>query len=259
MQSNTQDLSRREITRSGVGPNGELLESVPNWDCQYRAPELKGRQFGKLTIVSDTVLVVHKHDKHSSSCRFVLTQCLCGIRAWKYLDNVSRGVAGCRSCGHPRRAPKWLVSRAINAKDRCENPKNKMFKRYGGRGIRFCFPGPTAMAVWIMENLENWSDRTRQIDRIDNNGNYEPGNLRMATAQLNVLNRRSRLTLAVTLFRQRHPEILYADSTLAGMIGKGLTDEEIVARFRQPSCKPKGVYGTFSTLAPDIVSQLTGS
>ena len=58
-------------------------------------------------------------------------------------------------------------------------------------------------------------------------------------------------------FRQRHPEVRYADSTLCHMISKGFSDAEIIKRFNTPSSKPKGVYGTFSTPDPDIVSQLT--
>ena len=42
------------------------------------------------------------------------------------------------------------------------------------------------------------------------------------------------------------------------MIARGLTDEQIVERFHRPSRKPKGVYGTFSTLDPEIVSLCQG-
>jgi hypothetical protein len=61
-------------------------------------------------------------------------------------------------------------------KNRCTNPNNKSFRYYGGRGISVC-------PAWLMfENF--YSDMGPKpgpeysIDRIDNDGNYEPGNCR---------------------------------------------------------------------------------
>lgn len=60
-------------------------------------------------------------------------------------------------------------------KSRCFNPKNISFKSYGGRGITIC-------NEWLLfENFHNWAInngylKTLTIDRIDNDGNYEPKN-----------------------------------------------------------------------------------
>ena len=94
-----------------------------------------------------------------------------------------------------------------------------------------------------------------ELDRIDNNGHYEPGNIRYVNKKINMNNtRRRRLTPAMHAFRQRHPNIKYADATLVRMIGENMTDEQIIAAYHKGSCKPKGVYGTFSTPDPDILS-----
>lgn len=80
-------------------------------------------------------------------------------------------------------------------KSRCLNPNAPDFAHYGGRGIAIC-------GRWrnSFENfLADMGQRTReqQIDRIDNSGNYEPGNCRWVSKKENARNRRS--TVAVTV------------------------------------------------------------
>jgi hypothetical protein len=109
------------------------------------------------------------------------------------------------------------------------------------------------MAVWVMMNLG--LRRDLQIDRINNSGHYEPENLRYATPQLNQSNtRKRRINVLFHRFRREHPEIRYADSTLHSKLGRGMTEQEIIAQFYEYSSKPKGVYGTFSTADPAIAS-----
>lgn len=72
-------------------------------------------------------------------------------------------------------------------KDRCLNPKHKAFSDYGGRGITIC-------DRWmVFENfLADMGERPdgMEIDRIDNDGNYEPGNCRWVTSAENKRNTR---------------------------------------------------------------------
>ena len=77
--------------------------------------------------------------------------------------------------------------------NRCLNPKRPHFHNYGGRGIKVYeawIASPTPFIEWIEANLGPRPDG-HTLDRIDNDGHYEPGNLRWATPQQQALNTRS--------------------------------------------------------------------
>lgn len=73
-------------------------------------------------------------------------------------------------------------------KQRCTDKKNKRYHDWGGRGITIC-------KEWhSLETFMDWSVKNGykiglQIDRIDNDGNYEPSNCRYVTASVNMANR----------------------------------------------------------------------
>lgn len=93
---------------------------------------------------------------------------------------------------------------------RCRNTKHRQWRQYGGRGIRVC-------ERWRkFENfLADMGERPRgmSIDRIDNNGNYEPGNCRWSDAITQANNRR---TNTVVVFGDRRGTV----SQLARMFGR---------------------------------------
>ena len=73
----------------------------------------------------------------------------------------------------------------LAARYRCENPHNASWVDYGGRGIEFRF---TSFQQFLEEvyptyeiHLEKHGQINTSLDRIDNDGNYEPGNVRWAT------------------------------------------------------------------------------
>lgn len=75
--------------------------------------------------------------------------------------------------------------------DRCTNPKNKRWKRYGGRGIAVCDRW-FSVADFYNDILAEIGPRPdgMSIDRRDNDGHYEPGNVRWATSSQQRVNQR---------------------------------------------------------------------
>lgn len=82
-----------------------------------------------------------------------------------------------------------LIKIFAGMKHRCNNPKYLRYKDWGGRGIELKFSSSNEFVNYVM-NILKVDPRGLQIDRIDNNGHYEPGNIRFITAKINANNRR---------------------------------------------------------------------
>ncbi len=74
-------------------------------------------------------------------------------------------------------------------KRRCYNQKFKQYKDYGGRGIRVCDEWLKSFKNFYDWAMANGFREDLQIDRIDNDGNYEPSNCRWVSAKENANNR----------------------------------------------------------------------
>ena len=74
-------------------------------------------------------------------------------------------------------------------KQRCNNPNRNQYKDYGGRGIKVLFESSDEFVDYIVDVLKI-DPRGLEIDRVNNNGNYEKGNIRFVTPQENCNNRR---------------------------------------------------------------------
>jgi len=78
-----------------------------------------------------------------------------------------------------------------NMKGRCLNPKDKRYKDYGGRGIKVCDRWLDYFIHFRDDMLATWKPGL-SLDRIDNDGNYEPNNCKWSTSSEQAKNRRLR-------------------------------------------------------------------
>lgn len=158
--------------------------------------DLSGMRFGRLTVIGE-------HHRNEKGRYMWLCQCECGNTTIVNGGDLRKGCT--KSCGCLKKSlvPKPIRTHGksktplykiwIAMRQRCENPKEKNYHRYGGRGITVCpeWGRYEVFMEWALSHgyIEGQTD----IDRRDNDKGYSPENCRFISHKENLRNTHRKL------------------------------------------------------------------
>jgi hypothetical protein len=200
-----------------------------------KALNLTGMRFGRLLVIRRAANIGKK------TAWFCL--CDCGNNTIVKSTSIIEGKTKSCGCLHNDVRRKIALKHGLSntncrlyktwesMKARCNNPKFNGYNNYGGRGIKIC-------PDWVsFENFYRWAINNGYsdgltIDRIDNNGNYEPGNCRWATRKTQARNRRTNKSITFDGITKTYAEwdeyLGFPVGTIARRKIKNWSDEQAI-------------------------------
>lgn len=209
----------------------------------YRWVPVIGARFGSRTVQG--------HSEGRATVR-----CECGRVDTLDARCLRRGGHRCRSCSaievsetksdaHTITDPKlralWAHRRS-GAISRCYDPRHKAYPNYGARGIKVFQEWLDSPEAWFKYaiTLDDWWMHGMDLDRIDNDKGYEPGNLRIVSRSENTRNRRSTAwieikgeRISIPEFRERFCKGWRSCNSITHHLSKGRSGDEIAAIYRR--------------------------
>lgn len=200
-----------------------------------RAMDITGQKYGRATVL--VMLGIKNHHSH------VECLCECGTVFTSTVNQLRMGTT--KSCGclwkesitthgehrHP------IYKAWVSMIQRCHNPRNPMYSLYGGRGI-------CVHDLWrgrggferFRSHMGDKPSPKHSLDRIDNNGHYEPGNVKWATSWEQARNKRtSRLLTAngrTQCLKDWAAELCVSASGICSYIRRGVDFQDVFDHFK---------------------------
>ena len=173
-----------------------LVEKMEKGAVALRKPTIKmkdmtSKKFGRLTVLGFVKSVKEQH--------YWLVACDCGKEKLVSGANMRSGLTQSCGCYRAELVKKALTKHGsvknpgyfswVNMKVRCKSQNYQGYKYYGGRGIKVCDRW-NLFSNFLLDMGKRPKNTT--LDRIDSDGNYEPGNCRWATHKQQANNKKKR-------------------------------------------------------------------
>lgn len=215
-----------------------------------------GKRVGKLVIIK-------RVGTNANRSALWECKCDCGNSVIVSAKDLSREhKKSCGKCGYSQQVrhdakkfktrDEWLLQHVLNGmKSRCYNPNNPEYHRYGGRGITICDEWLGDTRVFVDWALSHGYRQGLQIERIGNDGNYEPANCTFENriGQMNNMSRNHRIQISpdMTMTRAECARLIGMNYERARTIG----DESIALKVRHHLTKEQ--------IAKELGSLATGT